>query len=543
MLRIRFYVLISIMLVWSVSAVVAQSSCPATILLAVSRANTACIDLAPEAVCWGNGTVETTFYDGSILEEIGTTGDSQQLARLQTHADADNYGIASLTFQANLARREPGRFVKAFLFGEVELTNDIPPVPTVSLTAIGQVKLRILPDATEDIIETFPLRTTLTANGLWEAGGWYRVLVPNSDQLAWVSEEVIQVVGDANTLHVVSVDDVPQRPFERITLRTASDDAACDGAPQSGLLLQTPNPEQNDVRLVINEVEISLRGAAFIQADTDLTIYVLDGQAWVNQGGVEELIPAGTYTVIDGSPTPAEPYTMETFAGLPINSLAYRFAIASPRSQEEIAAYIQQALLTPTPPPTREEQEATFCRRTVTRPTTIWAGPSNTYEALGDLPTDAHVSPVLRVVFSSGETWWQLRAGGWIPVAHTQSSDICGEVPITETIPPPRYNTLILETCKFTNGPVRAGQQVYIEFTVGGWDTYEEAHTAPQVDPGRMVINSETYRTRVTNPFEAAPERWYLHFYHNWQTESGTYRIVGEHLTYSVSCDVTVPVG
>ncbi len=543
MQRMASFVLIGILLVLGVSVVAAQSSCPANILLAISRANTACLDLESEAVCWGNGAVESTFYDASTLEEIGMRGASPQVAHLQTHADTASYGIASLTFQANLARREPGRFVKALLFGDVELSNDIPPIPTIDLTAIGQVKLRVLPDATADIVETFPLRTTLTANGLWEEGGWYRVLVPNSDQLAWVSEDVIRVVGDVNTLHVVSVDDVPQRPYERITLHTARNDAACVGAPQSGLLLQTPNPEQNDVGLIINDVEISLRGAAFIQADDALTLYILDGQAWVNHGGVSKLIPAGTYTVVTESPTPAEAYTMETFVGLPINSLAYRFVIAPPRSPEEVAAYIQQALLTPTPPPTREEQEALFCRRTVTRPTTIWAGPGKDYEALGDLPADARVNPVLRVVFTSGETWWQLHTGGWIPASSTQSSEVCGEIPITETIPAPRYNTLILENCRFTNGPVRAGQRVYIEFTVGGWETYEEARDAPQVDHGRMIINSETFRTQVSDPFKVAPERWYLHFYHYWRAESGTYRIVGEHLTYSVSCDVTVPVG
>jgi len=100
-----------------------------------------------------------------------------------------------------------------------------------------------------------------------------------------------------------------------------------------------------------------------------------------------------------------------------------------------------------------------------------------------------------------------------------------------------------LETCETTNGPVREGQNVRIEFTDGGWETQFDAQRAPQIDPGRVKINTDTYRTSSSDAFQAAPERWYRHFYIHWRAEAGTYRVVGERLTYVVTCDLTVPVG
>lgn len=528
-------------------------NCPADYLLAISRANAACIDLAPQSVCWGNGDVISTFYDDpttddTTLPEVGTRRASTYLHTLQTQATPAQYGIAKLTFQANLTRREPGRLVTALAFGDVQLSNDIVPIPAVTLTATGQANVRVLPDATVDIVQSFPLRTTFSANGVYEEGGWYRVLIPDTDRYGWVSETVVSVTGDSNQLLRVTPDDTIPRAFEALTLITGYDDAPCTGAPQSGLLLQTPNPGQNDVTLTINGYRMVLRGTAFLQTptDTSLTVAVFDGQAQITINEQSELIPSGTMTTLTASGVEAAmPYDLATFAGLPINSLAYRIVIAPPRSQEAIDAYILQASITPTPPPSPEERLALICQRRTTRPTTVWGGPGTNYEAISDLARDERVAPVLQIRFTTGEVWWQLRTGGWIQAAHVESTEACGDVPVTETVPAPRSNTLIMETCESTNGPIRAGQMVRLEFTHGSWETFGEANEAVRIDPGRVIINNDTYRTQSSNPFLVAenPERWYRRFWYNWPAESGVYRIVGERLTYSVTCDITVPVG
>ena len=118
----------------------------------------------------------------------------------------------------------------------------------------------------------------------------------------------------------------------------------------------------------------------------------------------------------------------------------------------------------------------------------------------------------------------------------------CDDVPVTTVFDPPPYNRLSIEDCVTHNGPIRDGQQVTIEFIDGKWETLFDAQQAPRIDPGSITINGiELPNISASNPFEVAG-RYFRYFSGTWTSNSGTFRIVGERLTYNVSCNITVPV-
>ena len=151
--------------------------------------------------------------------------------------------------------------------------------------------------------------------------------------------------------------------------------------------------------------------------------------------------------------------------------------------------------------------------------------------------------PVLRLSDSDGVTWWQLSNSHWMLANQANSEGDCPDVPGTEVIEVPDFNVLVLETCDTSNGPIRAGQWVQIEFTIGSFRTLGEAEQAFYIDRGRVTVNNQWIYVSAGAPFKVADERFYRKFYSSWYAESGTFRIIGSRLTYSVICDVTVPVG
>ncbi len=512
----------------------AQAECPADVLLALARANAACSETERNQACYGNGEI------ASGVETFAAQGDTvgiEELATVQLNS-AEVFSVMTMKIQANLLESQPGRNLTLLAFGDVTLENRVPLLPTVTVEATGSLNVRMAPDIESDIIETLPLRATLIANGRAEAGGWLRVLLPGSDRLGWVSLDVVRVTGDINTLYGVTPETPYLRPYQVFSVTTGRDDARCAGTPESGLLLQAPT--EAEAVVTVNDVRLRLRGTLFLQADETMTFNLLDGQMVVESG----YAPAGSRVrVVDGAAMAAEPFDPVDLAGLPVNNLTYRVQIPSPATESAIADFIAAALAAPTATPDPVILSRQQCRRTTLRAVTVWAGPGTFYEVLRDLARDTRVDPVFSTETSAGEVWWQLRTGGWLRASNIESTEACGVVPGVEVVQPPRTNRLSMETCEFFNGPLRAGQQVRIEFVDGGWPMYEEALAAPRIDPGRITISRDRIRVSSERPVEVAEDRWYRTFYGYWTAQPGTYRIESQRLSYILNCDVTVPVG
>ena len=536
---------------WPSSPAAAQNlECPQTVLLALARAGTVCREITPNQACMGNGTVEAALESGTFAVP-GDVVPVGALRELHTGGGAE-WSVVTLKIQADLIDAQQ-RSITLLLFGEVAITNDVPYAPTLPITATGLLYVRTDPRPDADIVTQLGLRDAATAIGRTDDRAWLRIIIPGTGDFGWVSTAVLAADGDIQTLPVVDKNTPYERPFQVFTLRTGAGDAPCTGAPESGLLLQTPNTV-TPVTLVINGAILRLAATAFVQAvpGEALTVDVLDGQAEILVGDVTRFIPAGARIAIpldeggqvSGPPAAAEPYTLSRLEVLPVNNLPYRFTLRPALTQAEIDTQTAQVYApTPTPAPPPSTPEDRRCVRTVARAASQWAGPGMFYEIVRPLEFGTRVDPLYQVTDADGYVWWQLPNTNWIRADAVTTTGDCPPVPVTDTVQAPPANTLPLETCETTNGPVRVGQRVTITFVPPSWEGEAAAREAPRWDPGRITVGNQSLRMSWTEPVEIYEDHYVRTFSGVWTAEAGTYRVTGQRLHYIVTCDLTVPVG
>ncbi len=99
--------------------------------------------------------------------------------------------------------------------------------------------------------------------------------------------------GDVDVETSASADDETINT-EAYYFRTGVGDAPCEEAPNSGILVQTPNGV-GEINLTLNDVNISLGSTAFLQAVAggDMSVNLLEGSARVEAFGEEQRVLAG----------------------------------------------------------------------------------------------------------------------------------------------------------------------------------------------------------------------------------------------------------
>lgn len=539
-----------------------DTTCPAALTLALPRANAACARSADQrgTACYGSGSVSVVPQPGAPEPTLTTAGETFDLAGVRSvrlnAEDPNALSVVVLRLQADYLAREAGRSVTVLLFGDAEITTEADLLALVELTAEGSVNVRDLPDGDGDILQQLTLRETIIADGRSEDGAWLRVRLADG-RIGWVGTDAVTPDGDVFTLAIVDGAVPVYTPFQVFTLRTGAGDARCATLPQSGALIQSSN-EGSPATLVINGVTLRLAGSVFLQSrPTDdrlpgqMTINVLDGRAEVTARDVTQVAPAGARVrvaldeslAVDGTPALAEPYLEGDVQTLPISNLPYRFTVPAPLAPDAIAAFlIEDSAPAAAAPPAADAREDRACRRITLRSIDLFAGPGSFYEVINGLAEGQRVTPVYQSTDANGDVWWQLRNGNWLRASSVREEGTCQTVPVLTVVNPPRNNSLSLEGCYTENGPLRDGQSVEIRFLDGGWDTREEAFEAPNIDPGTITVNGVALGVYPSSPF-MVNGRYFRYFSAYWQATSGSYRLVGDRLTYTVSCNVTVPFG
>ncbi|MCA9908797.1 MAG: hypothetical protein KC519_09130, partial [Anaerolineae bacterium] len=318
----------------------------------------------------------------------------------------------------------------------------------------------------------------------------------------------------------------------------------------SGILLQSANNEQSAL-MQIGGTRLEVHGTAFVTAQNANSypiVHVLAGYTVIYTEAFDLIfVPAGGVN----RAASVVPFDTASVALLPVQLLPVSIRLPAAITEADIAhlteAYLTTlatAQATPTPQPTADP---TICRRVTRGTTTLYAGPGDFYEAINSLNAGVSVTPIIAASDPDGRTWWQLTTSNWLLASQIRETGLCPDVPRTQNITPPRNNTLSLETCETTNGPLRAGQQVTIQFTPPAFDNWGEARDAVSIDPGRISIGARTYRAQATSPIRLGTadddERYLRTFYIVWNAVPGTHRIVGDRLSYEPICTLVVPVG
>ncbi|MDX2138056.1 MAG: hypothetical protein SF123_08165 [Chloroflexota bacterium] len=92
-------------------------------------------------------------------------------------------------------------------------------------------------------------------------------------------------------------------PMQAIRLETGVAGVSCEGVPTNGLLIQTPRGAQ-EVKLLVNGVEITMAGTAFVEAvpGEDMTVTSIAGNVSVSVGEDTQMIAPQAQVTIPMSP-------------------------------------------------------------------------------------------------------------------------------------------------------------------------------------------------------------------------------------------------
>jgi len=264
------------------SSVAAQSDCPAIVNTALETASTSCVNIGRNQVCYGNLTLHAEAQPDAEDFTFEAAGDIASVV-----------DIASLTLDP--MSEADSTWGVALMLLQANLPDTVPG-QNVTVVLFGNIQLSNFTFPPPADPESIPMPTLdMPTQGFYFASG----------------------VGDA----------------------------PCAEAPDSGILIQTPEG-QGRLTLLINEVHISLGSTAYIQAQPggEMTVNVLEGLDGVTAAGTSIAVPAGTRAripldaagVASGPPIGPEPYVAAPM--LPLQLLPERVTAALPLTEDDISA-------------------------------------------------------------------------------------------------------------------------------------------------------------------------------------------------------------
>jgi hypothetical protein len=155
----------------------------------------------------------------------------------------------------------------------------------------------------------------------------------------------ILLFGDVDLRNATDADDEAVTPMQAFYFRSGVGDSPCAEAPESGILIQTPEGV-GEVEIVVNEVKIQLGSTAFLQAvpGEAMVIDVLEGLGVVEAFGERRFVPAGVRVRVpidanlaaSGPPALQEAYRMIDLRALPVDNLPDKIEVAPPLAENKL---------------------------------------------------------------------------------------------------------------------------------------------------------------------------------------------------------------
>ena len=331
--------------------------CSGIATLAIDSTETYCEGAGRNQVCYGHILVEAQPQDGAGAFVFADTGDVVDLLDVRSliltpmNETTQEWGISLMRLQANLPAATE-QYATLLAFGDVQLDNAAGDLPTLEVTATTFANVRRRPTVDDFVLTSLRSAQTVVADGRLEDISWVRVMVPETGETGWISASLVQADESLETLAVVPAGSTHYAPFQAFFLRTGVSDAPCAEAPESGILIQTPEGVA-EIRLQINEIAIHLGSTAFIQAmpGGDFIFNLLEGTSLVEAAGVTQRVFPGTRVRVPldanghaaGSPSVPEPYNMTGLTSLPLGLLERVIEIAPPLTWPQIYALLGQS--------------------------------------------------------------------------------------------------------------------------------------------------------------------------------------------------------
>ncbi len=333
------------------------ASCPGVVRVALETTDDACAGLAQNEACYGHVLVQAQLRSSSGVIAFNQAGDTTDLLDIESlqlssmDTTTGMWGVALMNLQTYMQYAEP-EDVTFLLFGDVTVENQVQPVARIAVTvsATTYVNVRLGPSARAGAIGTLAPGQTVVAQGRLADSSWLRVEMPDSGRVGWLSADLARSEQPLDSLDVMEGWTPYYGPMQAFALRSGADDSLCPEAPESGILIQTPEGVA-EVTLLVNGVDVQLSNAtAFLQAQPNgtLSVDVLDGWVDVTAGGVTQTGFAGTQISVplDASGSPAGPpvfpvpYDPGNVNALPVASLDNPVVIVPPLTTGDIVALV-----------------------------------------------------------------------------------------------------------------------------------------------------------------------------------------------------------
>jgi hypothetical protein len=343
-------------------AVAQDATCPTIVRDALAATDSACAGTGRNEACYGNISLSAEPQPGISDFTFTKPGDLVNVAGVQTltlsplDQQEDTWGVALMKLQANLPETLPGQNVTFLLFGDVEIQNAVTSNveeesasagPTLPVTVSSMSPMMTSFTDTSAVPEMLNAGTKLTADGYFPMAQMLHVTLDDGST-GWVMEQMVTVDGDVSTLPEMDMNGevagaaeaAPQfTPMQAFYFKSGTNDAPCEEAPDSGILIQTPEGA-GKIDLVVNDAKVTLGSTGYFQAQAggEMTVAVVEGEGTVDAGGKRVTVPAGTYTTLpidadlqaSGQPADPQPYDADGLKALPIGILPKTITIAAP---------------------------------------------------------------------------------------------------------------------------------------------------------------------------------------------------------------------
>jgi len=429
------------------NALAQESACPVLQAAAFENIIERCAEQEAGALCLGQATVSPVLRGSMsaarLLDEPGDAISIADIDWLSISSEDKTWGAARALFPAYSGDDLEARDAALLAFGNVALTLPEPaPQPPiladVKVTAAQGANLRARPGTDAPIIAKLVVSRELKAIARDRGGGWLMIYA-TPELRGWISRSVVSTPLERLPTLDADADTAPLwLPWNRFDFRSGIDDAPCEGAPESGILLQTAEfaaPRQ----FVINGARLLLSGTAWLQAQVSsgMLVHVLDGRGWLSGAGGEVVVSSGSFSRIaleqtdDRALTPVDPptepdaYAYQELSRLPTKALPH---------ETRVGLHLY-AVVTPAPAdgssPLEELEADAPCKFSATSSgANIRSRPDPESPIIAVMAYRESAEPIARAIGDDSRPWWKLADQIWVRVDATVSGGNCNNLPL-----------------------------------------------------------------------------------------------------------------
>ena len=266
--------------------------------------------------------------------------------------------LISLVFLATAPALAQGDVCSALVQTVIDTVGDICADTSRNQACYGNIAMRAIPRADvadfqfssvgdiEDVarIQTIQLSPLNAEYDAW--GVAMMKLQANLPDTLPGQNVTFLMFGDVEIADALAAEDAARvNPMQAIYLRTGIGDAGCANAPQSGLLVQSPEGV-GQVTFSVNGVDVSIGSTILFQAQAGnrMRVTALDGVATLKYKGNLYPVIAGTHSDVFldrdyhpiAPPLPPEAYSLDAISTLPISLLEHDIDLVQPLSRQAL---------------------------------------------------------------------------------------------------------------------------------------------------------------------------------------------------------------